>query len=159
MCQGLRRRAHSKPRLRLTTQGSAASCGSLLPCSGGTQRRGSGGERTPALKTLFLEISVFSFISVPGTCLSSTGHLEQPVVSAGPPVHSLAALHSSSTFITSKPPANKAGRAPAGNQPFLWWKTTKGGARPPPAPQHPGNVPAQRPHESLCQNRFLWDTP
>lgn len=116
-------------------------------------------DRTPALKTLFLEISVFSFISVPGTCLSSTGHLEQPVVSAGPPVHSLAALHSSSTFITPKPPANKAGRAPAGNQPFLWWKTTKGDARPPPAPQHPGNVPAQRPHEGLCQNRFLWDTP
>lgn len=55
MCQGLRRRGHSNPRLRMTPQESAASCGSLLPCSGGTR----GMESTPALKTVFLEISVF----------------------------------------------------------------------------------------------------
>lgn len=52
---GLEEKGPQESQLRLTPEESAASCGSLLPCSGGTR----GMESTPALKTVFLEISVF----------------------------------------------------------------------------------------------------
>lgn len=115
--------------------GIGCSCGSSLPSSGGTR----GMERTLAPRTL-----VFSFISALGTCLDSTGHLEQPACLASPPAQSLASLHTSNASTIPKPPASKAGRAPAGNQTFLWWRLTPG------APQHAGHMPAQRPQKGLC---------
>lgn len=49
---------------------------------------------------------------------------EEPVCLASPPVQSSASLHTSNALTIPKPPANKAGRVPAGNQTFLWQRQT-----------------------------------
>lgn len=49
-----------------------------------------------------------------------------PCLLASPPVQSLASLHTSDTLTIPKPLANKAGRAPDGNETFLCWRLTPG---------------------------------
>jgi len=140
-CQDEGRRAHSNPRLRRIAQGSNAP---VAPCS--HPQEAPGRWKGPLL------LKAFSFISALGTSLDSTGQLEQPLCLASSPVQSLASLHTSNALAIPKPPANKAGRAPAGNQTFLWWRLTPG------SPQHPGHVPARGPQEGSRQTQRPWDT-